>query len=290
MKSLWLSSLLIFFLSCVITSKLSKRKETSDTTTIQNYFSNKGNTFQYKTDVTIYGKFFSGILFIKFTNDTTCRVAFTTPPGAKLFEMQLTPKTSTTFEVIKQMDRAIVIKAIQKNIRMFVMLDNFIGETKKRIGAKIELIENQPPFERLLTLLSILSEMEEATEFKVLNAEGFTMEMQMQDNDKINTIFNYVKDNFQQPITLDEVAALVSMTVPSFCRYFKKITQKTFTKFVNEYRLVHASKLLAEKPISITEVCFECGFNNFSYFNKSFQEFTGKSASQYRKELRSVLE
>ena len=166
----------------------------------------------------------------------------------------------------------------------------FIGETKKRIGSKIELMENQLPFERLLTLLAILNEMERATEFKVLNAEGFSMELQMQDNDKINTVFNYVKDNFQEQITLDEVAVLVSMTVPSFCRYFKKITQKTFTKFVNEYRLVHASKLLAEKPISITEVCFESGFNNFSYFNKSFQEFTGKSASQYRKELRSVLE
>ncbi|SHF90020.1 transcriptional regulator, AraC family [Flavobacterium fluvii] len=166
----------------------------------------------------------------------------------------------------------------------------FIGPTKKRIGTKIELMANQLPFERLLTLLSILNEMEEATEFKVLNAEGFSMEMQMQDNDKINTVFNYVKDNFQEQITLDEVAELISMTVPSFCRYFKKITKKTFTKFVNEYRLVHASKLLAEKPISITEVCFECGFNNFSYFNKSFQEFTGKSASQYRKELHSVLE
>lgn len=165
----------------------------------------------------------------------------------------------------------------------------FTGQTKKRIGSKIEIMENQLPFERLLTLLAILNEMEEATEFKVLNAEGFSMELQMQDNDKINTVFNYVKDNFQEQITLDEVAVLVSMTVPSFCRYFKKITQKTFTKFVNEYRLVHASKLLAEKPISISEVCFECGFNNFSYFNKSFQEFTGKSASQYRKELRSVL-
>ncbi len=131
MKSLWLSSLLIIFFSCTITSKLSKRKETLDSTAIENYFSNKDNTFQYKTDVTIYGKFFSGILFIKFIDDTTCRVAFTTPPGAKLFEMQLTPKTSNTFEVIKQMDRVIVIKAIQKNIRMFVMLDNFIGETKK---------------------------------------------------------------------------------------------------------------------------------------------------------------
>ena len=165
----------------------------------------------------------------------------------------------------------------------------FIGETKKRIGSKLELIENQMPFNRLLTLLSILNELEEATEFKVLNAEGFSMDMQMQDNDKINTIFNYVKNNFQEQITLEEVADLVSMTVPSLCRYFKKITKKTFTKFVNEYRLVHASKLLAEKPISITEICFESGFNNFSYFNKTFQEFTGKTASQYRKELRSVL-
>jgi YesN/AraC family two-component response regulator len=166
----------------------------------------------------------------------------------------------------------------------------FIGETKKRIGSKVELMENQLPFERLLTLLSILDEMEKATEFKVLNAEGFSMEMQMQDNDKINLVFNYVKDHFQEPIALEEVADLVSMTVPSFCRYFKKIAHKTFTKFVNEYRLVHASRLLAEKPISITEICFESGFNNFSYFNKTFQEFTGKSATQYRKELHSILE
>ena len=63
----------------------------------------------------------------------------------------------------------------------------------------------------------------------------------------------------------------VSMTVPSFCRYFKKITGKTFTRFVNEYRLVHASKLLAEKSTSITDICFESGFNNFSHFNKLFQ-------------------
>lgn len=166
----------------------------------------------------------------------------------------------------------------------------FTGETKKRIGSKLETIADQMPFERLLTLLSILDELEEATEFKVLNADGFTMDLQMQDNDKINTIFNYVKNNFHEQITLEEVAELVSMTVPSLCRYFKKITRKTFTKFVNEYRLVHASKLLAEKPISISEICFESGFNNFSYFNKSFQEFTGKTASQYRKELRSVLD
>ena len=165
----------------------------------------------------------------------------------------------------------------------------FGGTTKKTIGLKIEAMEGQSQFGKLLSMLSILNDLELSEEFKVLNAEGFSMELQMQDNDRINTVFNYVKDHFQEAITLEEVAVLVSMTVPSFCRYFKKITHKTFTKFVNDYRLVHASKLLAEKPISITEICYESGFNNFSYFNKSFKEFTGKSASQYRQELRSVL-
>jgi AraC-like DNA-binding protein len=165
----------------------------------------------------------------------------------------------------------------------------FEGETKKNIGNRIDIMEKQDPYERLLTLLQILRALEMSSEYKILNAAGFTMELQIQDNDRINVVFNYVKDHFHEPITLEEVANLVSMTEPSFCRYFKKITNKTFTTFVNEYRLVHASKLLAEKPISITEICYESGFNNFSHFNKSFKAYTGKSASQYRQELKTVI-
>ncbi|WP_417352527.1 AraC family transcriptional regulator [Flavobacterium alkalisoli] len=165
----------------------------------------------------------------------------------------------------------------------------FGEETKKKLGHKIEALNDKLYFERLLGLLEVLNELEDAADYKVLNAQGLSMEMQVQDNDRLNTIFNYVKDHFKEPIPLDEVADRVSMTVPSFCRYFKKITNKTFTRFVNEYRVVHASKLLAEKPIGITEVCYESGFNNFSHFNKAFKEFTGKSASQYRKELKSVI-
>jgi AraC-like DNA-binding protein len=96
---------------------------------------------------------------------------------------------------------------------------------------------------------------------------------------------NFVKEEFKRPIPLEEIAELVNMTVPAFCRYFKKITGKTFVQFVNEYRLAHAAKLLHEKQISITDVCFESGFNNFSYFNKKFKSLTGKSPSTYRNEL-----
>lgn len=166
----------------------------------------------------------------------------------------------------------------------------FGEETKKALGERIEAMESQPPLERLLTMISILNELEHAKDYKVLNAEGFALETQLQDNDRINMVFNHVKDNFRDVIELEDMAGMASMTVPSFCRYFKKVTNKTFTRFVNEYRIVHACKLLAEKQMSIADVCYESGFNNFSHFNKSFKEFTGKSASGYRNELRAVVQ
>ncbi|MBT8186254.1 MAG: AraC family transcriptional regulator [Croceitalea sp.] len=166
----------------------------------------------------------------------------------------------------------------------------FYGKTKRKIGEKMEVLEYQTDFQRLLSILNILNELSISEEYKVLNAEGFSIQTEIKDNDRINVVFNHVKTNFKEDISLDTIADMVSMTVPSFCRYFKKITNKTFVQFVNEYRLVHASKLLAEKPLSITEVCFESGFNNFSHFNKSFKAFTGQNPSEYRNQLKAVLQ
>lgn len=165
----------------------------------------------------------------------------------------------------------------------------FSGKTKTKVGDKMEVLEYQTDFQRLLSILNILNQLATSDEIKVLNGEGFSMETEVKDNDRINIVFNHVKANFKEDISLDEIADMVSMTVPSFCRYFKKITNKTFTQFVNEYRLVHASKLLAEQPISITQVCYDSGFNNFSHFNKSFKAFTGQNPSEYRNQLKSVL-
>jgi AraC-like DNA-binding protein len=165
----------------------------------------------------------------------------------------------------------------------------FGKDTMKLVGPTLQKMHSLWSFEKLLALLSVLKELEQASDYTLLNAQNFSLEMQVQDNDRINMVFNYVKDHFLEEISLDEIADMSSMTVPSFCRYFKKMTKKTFTRFVNEYRIVHASKLLAEKPISIANISYESGFHNFSHFNKLFKEFTGKSASQYRKELKSMI-
>ncbi|TQI70898.1 AraC-like DNA-binding protein [Gramella sp. Hel_I_59] len=162
----------------------------------------------------------------------------------------------------------------------------FHGDTKRHIGATIESLRELNPFQKLLGLLEVLNSLEKTDDYTILNAEGFLLETNLQDNDRINIIFNFVKEHFQRPISLKEISDKVSMTNPAFCRYFKRITGKTFTQFVNEYRLAHSAKLLHERQISITDVCFESGFNNFSHFNKQFKAFTGRSPSVYRSELK----
>lgn len=178
------------------------------------------------------------------------------------------------------------IKSLFERSKMGIV---FHGEVKRGVGARIEALRGKENYERLLGLLEILKLLEVADQYTVLNAQGFILETELQDNNRINIIFNFVKDEFKRQIVLDEIAGKVSMTVPAFCRYFKKITGKTFTQFVNEYRLSHAAKLLHEHQISITDVCFESGFNNFSHFNKQFKKFTGKTPSTYRNELKFIV-
>lgn len=167
---------------------------------------------------------------------------------------------------------------------------SFHGETKLAIGSKVEALYPLDPVARIVGLIEILHGMATSEEYTVLNAEGFSMEIAKQDNDRINVVLNHIREHFHSHISLDEMANLISLTVPSFCRYFKKLTGKTFTKFVNDYRLVHAAKLLSEEQLSITAVCYESGFSNYSHFTKQFNAFAGKSPSKYRAEVREVLE
>jgi len=163
-------------------------------------------------------------------------------------------------------------------------------ETKKILGEKIVQLNGTKEINRILSFLEILKVLAQTDDYVFLNADGYAFEVKPQDNLKIEVVFGFVRKNFQRPIPLEEIANEVSMTVPAFCRYYKKVTGKTFTQFVNEFRIVHATKLLAESHSSITDICFESGFNNFSHFNKLFKKFTDKSPLKYRNEMKQLLE
>lgn len=183
------------------------------------------------------------------------------------------------------------LQAIDKLLERAKSGISFFGITKTIIGERLEKLTELNPFYRMLELLAILQELALSNDYQLLNAEGYAFEVEQQDNDRANTIFSYVRAHFKEVITLLEIAKEVNMTVPSFCRYFKKLSAgKTFIQFVNEFRVVHSCKLLVETTDSITEICFDCGFNNFSHFSRLFKQTTGKVPSEYRKEFKKVME
>lgn len=165
----------------------------------------------------------------------------------------------------------------------------FDSSVKELVGQELLAMPEMDSFDRLLTLLKVLKKMAQTEEYLLLNANGLMLEVQSQDHGRINTIYQHVENNFKKEISLDEMAKKVNMTVPAFCRYFKKLTGKTFTNFANEFRIANACQLLAEGDLPISEICYESGFNNFSHFNKQFKIITGNSPSRYRKELKTFV-
>ncbi|MEL6969782.1 MAG: AraC family transcriptional regulator [Bacteroidota bacterium] len=165
----------------------------------------------------------------------------------------------------------------------------FIGETKHKIGSILNSLIDEPPFERLLGLFKALQMMATTDDYESLNASGFAVEVNPQDKVRMEAIYHHVEHNFQRVIPLEEVAQLINMTVPAFCRYFKKLTNRTFTQMVNEFRITYASRLLQDEHMSIAAISFESGFNNLSHFNKQFRQITGVSPREYRKNLRKLV-
>ncbi|MEO9894241.1 AraC family transcriptional regulator [Aurantibacter sp.] len=104
--------------------------------------------------------------------------------------------------------------------------------------------------------------------------------------DKVNKVYEYVFQNIQEGIKLEEASAVLNMAPSSFCRFFKKKTGHTFMEYVKNVRVGIAAKLLAETDKQITQICFESGYNNLANFNHYFKANMGKTPSDYRKHFR----
>lgn len=139
----------------------------------------------------------------------------------------------------------------------------------------------------LIILLQILDELSQGSRENVLLLTDDPRKIHYKDADskKLESIFNYVLENYHHHVDSKSAASLACMNEAAFCRYFKRRTNKTFSQFVNEIRISHATKLLIGTENGIAEICYACGFDNISYFNRQFKIYQGKSPREYRKAL-----
>ena len=136
-------------------------------------------------------------------------------------------------------------------------------------------------FEQLVELLQIF-QLLASSEMTILNTRPVADKSIKKDMGRIERIYHYIEENYQQKVDVNQAAQLSNLTTAAFCRYFKKITRMTFTEFLNQYRITQAKKLLLQQH-TITEACYGSGFDNLSYFNKTFRKLAGENPSAFRK-------
>jgi AraC-like DNA-binding protein len=158
----------------------------------------------------------------------------------------------------------------------------FYGETKKRASEKLKQLTSLSHFEQLITLLQVFQLLAESNETIPLKARPIANASVLKEQQRLYKIYHFIETQSHRQIDINEVAKLSHLTKAAFCRYFKRSTHLTFTDFLNQYRINQAKKSLLQNK-TVTEACYESGFENLSHFNKTFKKFTGENPTAFKK-------
>ena len=156
----------------------------------------------------------------------------------------------------------------------------------KLVQKRIQSMNQKKGLEKLADFLLLLNDLASANNIKLLSTENTLKISGLNDSLIINNVYRYVAENFQKKISFDTAASVANMQRSAFCRYFKRKTKKKFTQFVNEIRIMHSCKLLADTDKTIIEVAFQCGYENTSYFNRQFRLYCNNSPKEFRDQLK----
>ncbi|MDA0350460.1 MAG: AraC family transcriptional regulator [Verrucomicrobia bacterium] len=167
----------------------------------------------------------------------------------------------------------------------------FFGPTRDRAEEMMLAMRTQSPGQRFAQFILILDTLASAPEEDraPLVSHIYAPSLNEQNVERIDRVKNWILENLDQEIKLEDVTRVALMSPKSFSRFFKKNTGKAFIHYVNELRVGLACRKLMQSDASVSEICYASGFNNLSNFNRQFKERKGVSPKAFRKEYRSKV-
>jgi AraC-like DNA-binding protein len=164
----------------------------------------------------------------------------------------------------------------------------FSSETASYVQERImNLCENQD-FDSLLAFFSILFDLSISRNQKMLATPTYVCNFNPSKSRRIEKINEYIQQNIHQNIKIKEVADLVNMSETAFSHFFKKRTQRSFSDYITDLRAGHAARQLIETEKNISEIVYDCGYNNISNFNRVFKKKVGLTPSEFRSQQRLI--
>ncbi len=157
------------------------------------------------------------------------------------------------------------------------------NDLSKELVERITNLVEYDPTTRVFKTIEILSDLSKHESYQLLSSTSFVNAFQKADNLRMDKIYAYVFENFNDGISASDVAKMTGMNKSAFSRFFKKVHKKPFTRYLNEIKVGYASRLLLENKESITSIAYLSGFNNISNFNRQFKVIHGLAPSAYLK-------
>jgi AraC-like DNA-binding protein len=162
------------------------------------------------------------------------------------------------------------------------------GKTREAVSLMMQDLLVLKGFKSIIKLLEIFNVIATSSESNTITHNTYVPPTNKASTDRMNIVYEYVMQNFDRKIVLDEISELVNMTPTSFSRYFKTQVNKSFSEFLKKIRISHACKLLQEEKVNINHIAYECGYHTLSNFNKQFKETTNQTPLNYKKNFHKV--
>ncbi len=158
-----------------------------------------------------------------------------------------------------------------------------ISSKSKKFENLFFQLETSSKLQRFIICLQILKRLSKS-KFQPLSSFIYDKKYTDTEGKRMRNVMDFTMQNYQNQISLDAVAKVSAMTKNAFCKYFKKRTNKSYFRFLNELRIENASKLLlTHESYTIAEIADQSGFNNISNFNRQFKAIKHISPSAFRK-------
>ena len=145
-----------------------------------------------------------------------------------------------------------------------------------------ELVNMEPGFYSVMKFFEIMYELSVSTDYHLLSTSAFAHSVMTTDSRRVQKVKDYIDANFRDDIRLQTLSDLASMTPTAFSRFFKLRTNKSISEYIIDVRLGHAARLLADSTMAVVEICYRCGFNNISNFNRIFKKRKGCTPTEFR--------
>lgn len=155
----------------------------------------------------------------------------------------------------------------------------------KTVGKKLKKLLKSKGLECTLDFVKILDKLARTKDYKILSSGNYNAELQSLSSSRIDKVLHIINSNYREDLKLETVAHHAGMNKSAFCRFFKEKTGKSFSEFLIEMRIGYACKLLIEDQLSVSQICFESGFNNLSNFNRQFKKQTSFTPVHYKNQF-----